>query len=265
MKTLYVIPSFKCNLNCPHCEIHKKQDDFNEELFFNKLEQTDCEQVILFGGEPLFNKNRFKKCLETNKFTSISSNLLLMNDENLNLIKKYNLSIATSWNPQRFNDLEFSIWQGQLKALAKNDMHCIILITLTEDLLSYDMDKLLQMFEYWDNIKSVDGILFEHLVDYNMKKDLHQRADEWLCKLYDKWTFKFENIIVNRLNNWNCDCHNVYTLFPNGKLLNICPQYEMTHIVNDCYTCSLVNKCRPCKLQHLCSFPKQLYKKVNNE
>ena len=37
---VYVIPSYKCNLNCPHCDIHNYKDTFNEDDFFNTLKEV---------------------------------------------------------------------------------------------------------------------------------------------------------------------------------------------------------------------------------
>lgn len=114
----------------------------------------------------------------------------------------------------------------------------------------------------WDNIESVEGILFEPLLDYQMSKDLHERADLWLCNLYDKWNFRIRNLIADKVMKWNCNCSDVWTLNPNGKLIRGCPQFEKKFVLNECLGCNLAGICRPCHLQHICSFPKNLYRKV---
>ena len=261
MKKLYIIPTYHCNLCCPHCDLHLKNDNFSSK-FYSVLKNTNIDSGILFGGEPTLYKERFIKCLETNKVNSITTNLLNLDKDILNLYKKYNLSIATSWNPCRFNDKQYDIWINNLKLLQKNNLSCIILITLTEDLLTFNSFE--KYLKDWDNIKSIDGILFEHLIDYNMKPDLHERADDWLCTITDKWCYSYKNLILDKIKNWNCDCSDVWTLNPNGELKKGCPQFEKNNFLYNCLQCKMANICQPCRLQHLCSFPKKLYKKVMN-
>lgn len=261
---VYLIPSYKCNLNCPHCDIHNIKEIFNEDNFFTILKQIESKEVILFGGEPLLNKQIFKRCIETNKITSISTNLLLLDEEYIELIKKYKINIATSWNPKRFSELEYHIWKEKLKLLSKNHLSCTVLITLTQDLFDYDDTDLTMIFQEIDNTSAVDGIQFEHLVDNKMPSNFHQKADEWLCKWYYKWNFKIKNITFEQINNWCFDCSKVYTLKPSGNLVKGCPQFSKAIICEDCLTCSLSNICKPCSLQQNCSFPKGLYDLINN-
>lgn len=262
MKKVYVIPTYNCNLNCPHCDLHLKKDNFNN-LFYETLNNTNIEQGILFGGEPTLYRDRLIKCLETKKIQSISTNLLILDNELISLYKKYNLSISTSWNPTRFTKHQYKLWYNNLKLLEINNLSCIIMITLTENLLTYPFFE--NKLKEWNLLKSVKGILFEPLLDYNMKIDLHQRTDDWLCQLYNNWYYSFENIIINKVKNWKYDCSDVYTLNPSGILNKGCPQAEKFFILNDCLNCKLAGICKPCSLQHICSFPKKLYEKVKNE
>ena len=259
---LYAIPTYNCNLNCQHCDLHLKKDEYNEEKFIKALNDIEESEITLFGGEPLLYKDRFKKCVETNKITSVSTNLLLLDREYIELFKKYNLNIATSWNLFRFNEKQYKQWLEKLELLEKYDLKCIILITLTDDLLSYNIEKFLQMLDEWNLIKSIDGILFEHLIDDNATQELHIRADEWLCRLHNYWEYDFENLIEKRIKNWDCDCSKIKTLMPNGEIKNGCPQYEKSFVIDKCFNCDLVNICRPCRLQNKCSFPQKLYRKV---
>lgn len=259
MKKVYIIPTYHCNLNCSHCDLHLKKDNFNES-FYDILKNIDVDFGILFGGEPTLYKDRLIKCLETNKINSISTNLLILDNELISLYKQYNIDIATSWNPLRFNDKQYQLWLKNLKLLELNNLSCIIMITLTEDLLLYPFFE--NKLREWNLIKSIKGILFEPLLDYNMKENLHQRADEWLCKLYDNWNYSFENMIINKVKNWNCDCSDIKTLNPNGQLMRGCPQREKEFVLNSCLKCQFASVCKPCNLQHLCSFPKKLYEKV---
>lgn len=262
---VYIIPSYKCNLNCPHCDIHNFKDEFNEDNFFNVLNQIKSKEIILFGGEPLLNKSIFIKCLKANHITSLSTNLLLLDDEYINYIKSYNLSIATSWNPNRFNKVEYKCWIEKLKLLKKNNLSCIVLITLTQDLFNYDINKLKLLLKEIDETNAVEGIQFEHLVDNNLSADFHQQADKWLCQWVNNWHYKMKNIIFEQIKNWCHNCSNIYTLKPSGNLIKGCPQFVNATICEECLNCKLVKICKPCELQKTCSFPKQLYKLINND
>lgn len=260
---VYIIPTYKCNLNCPHCDIHKFEDNFNADNFFNALNNLESEECVLFGGEPLLNKEIFKKCLSTNKITSVSSNLLLLDDEYIELFKKYNLFIATSWNPNRFTDENYKLWLEKLKLLKENNLSCFVLITLTQDLFDYDKEKLISIFNEIDKTGAVDEIQFEHLVSDNLEPNFHEKADEWLCQWFNNWNFKMKNRIESMVKNWCFECSNTYTLKPSGELTKGCPQYKRPEICTECYSCKLAKICRPCSLQTKCSFPKRLYGLIN--
>lgn len=259
MTILYAIPTYKCNLNCNHCELHLKNDNFDE-IFYDKLKEADYDKVILFGGEPTLYRDRLLKCFETNKITSIATNLINLDEEIIQLYKKYNIDISTSWNPNRFTESQYNTWINNLKLLEKNNLSCVILITLTEDLLN--LNSFDTYLKEWDNIKSVFGVLFEPLIDYNMKKTLHEDADKWLCNLYDNWNYSLKNLIISKLDKWKHNCNDIKTLQPNGEITKGCPQYKKYIYLDECLNCSFSSICNPCKLQHICSFPKQLYNKV---
>lgn len=259
MRKVYVIPTYHCNLKCPHCELHLKEDNFSEK-FFKILDDIKSPDITLFGGEPTLYRERLKRCLETEKISSISTNLLILDAELISLYKYYGISIATSWNPKRFTEEQYKLWVENLRKLEENGLKCIILITLTEDLLSYENFN--SLLKEWDNIESIEGILFEPLLDYQMSRDLHERADLWICSLYDEWNFRIRNLIADKVMKWDCNCSDVWTLNPNGQLSRGCPQFEKKFVLNECLGCNLAGICRPCHLQHICSFPKNLYKKV---
>lgn len=262
MKIIYVLPTTNCNLHCPHCDIRTKEDNFDEKMFYKALKENDGNELVMFGGEPTLYRSRLKKSLNIASFTSISTNLLNLDDELIRLYKHYDLSIATSWNLNRFDNNQYNIWINHLNLLSENELNCIIMITMTEDLVEYNIDKFIDMLSQWDNIKSIKEIKFEYLIDNNSKNDLHLKCDEWLCRLDDNWNFHFTNFIKENLNNWNYYCNNVYTLLPNGKMIKGCPHNANITFADECLDCQLVNICKPCRLQSRCSFPKKLYEKV---
>lgn len=264
MKTVYAIPTYNCNLNCPHCDIHKRKIQFNEEKFIKTLIDIHADSIVLFGGEPFLNKDVLKKCIETNKINSISTNLLLLDDDIFNLIQDYNISLATSWNPKRFTTEQYKLWLNNLSKFKNTNTPIDVLITMTDDLITMSDERLLKILSDIDYLESVDGIVFEHLLDNNLDNLFHQRCDEWLCKIHNLWKFKLKNVIEERVLNWNNNCSDIWTLEPTGELRFGCPQYIGRKIVDKCLTCELVSKCKPCMLQKHCSFPKKLYEVLSN-
>lgn len=269
---VYAIPSYKCNLNCPHCEIHKEKAKQNKEKFLEELKKIDSNDIVLFGGEPLLvNSYYLEQILKTGKITSISTNLAVRTKLDLlvKYINKYNISISTSWNPLRFNDKTELDWIYGLYTIHRfTKVKPLVLITLTRDLFTNEkLYDVLDALDGSDDLGSyVSGILFEHYVGPEADDKYNQEADDFLCKIYKEWRWKFNNFIIDRLNNWNCNCGNIATLEPNGNLKAGCPQYQGKYEIRvECLNCSLANICNPCPLQFSCSFPKKLYQLVKEE
>lgn len=266
IKQVYVIPSLHCNLKCPHCDIRLKSDDYNEEKFLDVLNSIKSPMISLFGGEPLLYKDRFKKVIKTEKIHTISTNLLLLDEDIIEELKTRNILLATSWNPARFSSEQYNQWIEKLKLLEKHKLKTIIMITLTEDLLTYEKEDFFSKMDEWNEIDSVTEVLFEFLVDPSAKPDLNSRADEWMCNLYKEW--KWDRLIFRNINNFErsiCNCREVYTLYPSGNLVQGCPHNAKPYYITECYNCKLASICQPCRLQKYCSFPKKLYSLVNGE
>lgn len=256
----YIIPSFKCNLSCKHCYVYTRQDNFNQQKFFSQLQNLDGE-LILFGGQPLLNFDLFKKCLNTNKFSSISTNLLLLNNQNLQLIKQYNLQLSTSWNPFRFSKQQFQLWKNNLNILNQNNIFYSILITLTKELLDISPEKFLNF------LKSLScySIQFQPLI--GMSQGIRNKIDNWLCQLQSEWPPGVTNVLKqNYLNKHILHCQNIWTLYPNGELLNKCPlEVNRYYILKNCLICKYSKVCKPCRIQKSCSFFYKYYEKIQKE
>ena len=101
MKTLYAVPWYKCNLNCPHCHVSHREVREDYDRFLRTLKTADgFDHVVLFGGEPTLDWDKFLEIVSTGKVNSVSTNLTthlkeFMEAEFLPLITKYNLSVAT--------------------------------------------------------------------------------------------------------------------------------------------------------------------------
>lgn len=263
MKTLYAIPTNLCNLSCSHCNIKDITDNYNEEEFLRQLYNFDGH-ITLFGGEPTLFPDRLIKALETKKVTSITTNLITLNDE---LIKKYrNLYVATSWNYNRFVGNQYSTWLANLKKLEHNDVTCMVLITVTKDLINSDIDEFMNMVRTWDReYKAIDSILFEQLIAEDTDQEFYDQVDEWLCKIYKIWDVEIQNQIICKLDHWQHDCTGISTLYPDGRIVLGCPHQTQMYVPNSCLTCSEVSKCRPCRLQQHCTYPKNLAKLVKSD
>lgn len=158
MKTLYAIITKHCNLNCPHCDIRSDQKEvFNESLFLKRLREFSGHK-ILFGGEPSIVMERTEKALPY--CNSISTNLYQVSEKFIGLIKKYGVSVATSWNPLRFTKEQEERWIYNLKTFSLSDVIC--LVTLTPDL--FDATK--HFLTVFDKISPyISSVIFEQIHD----------------------------------------------------------------------------------------------------
>lgn len=95
----------KCNERCLHCYIphENKLSDIKPILFYDILNQCKDMRLLhitLSGGEPLMHKNFcdfIKKCSEDNFSVNVLSNLTLLNDEIVEVMKEnFLLSVQTS-------------------------------------------------------------------------------------------------------------------------------------------------------------------------
>lgn len=261
--TLYVITTHQCNLKCPHCDIRLRDDFYDRDKFISSLQKyRDCDMII-FGGEPTLHFDRIQLICQYGSPTSISTNLLTITPQLIDVIKQHDLGVATSWNPKRFHGTQYNRWIDNLKVLANNDIKAKVLVTLTDDLIAFDLNKLLDMFDQWSQTGGLSSIQFEPLVDGTKNQTFYDQVDQWLFDVDQLWRPTIvENYIVNQLNQWHFDCSRTYSLLPSGDIMFGCPQNNIgTQINMQCFNCEFVNVCQPCRLQKCCTFPKRLYKK----
>lgn len=261
MRTIYAIPNYECNLNCPHCDIHNKHIEYNECEYIKTLKSVnDTDVVILFGGEPTLYEDRFYSSFLTGKIKSISTNLVDISSDVLKTIAMSKMSMSTSWNMTRFTDIQYKKWLNNLIEYGKYGKKCMVMITMTKDLIKDEnFNHILNILTEIDNTNSVDKLQFEHLISSEDLTEHHKLCDLWLCKLHNRWNFSFENCIETKLKNkWICDCKNVYTLYPDGKLNQECPHGIFSKFNIHCLTCEKSEICKPCKIQNSCTFPQNL-------
>lgn len=265
ISTLYAVPWFDCNLTCPHCNVRKTTTSYDLDKFKEVLSTVDAENVVLFGGEPTLVWAHFISILETGKVNSVSTNLVVypstfIKSAFVNKCKEYNLSVATSWNKTRFNDIQFCQWIDNLNVLTSENVDVTVLITLTQDLLEDDLRHVLYVLGIMERY-GVKKFLFEPCIGSGECNNL---ADEWLCKFHDMYEGNMTNLLEERLGEWFCNCDDVHTLLPTGELRKGCPDsFEVDRqFCDECLNCELSGNCRPCVLQKTCSYPKKLAEKL---
>lgn len=260
MALTYVIYTHRCNLQCDHCDIRLRPDNFNIDSFLSAYKNIDTD-IVLFGGEPLLNIDLLETLLYDNlNVSSISSNMLLWNSDYKTLLKNYpKIHISSSWNPGRFTEEQYSLW---LKNLNDSQLVTEVNITLTKDLFELPEEVIVNLFSDLDKIDSMQFVAFEPLVpDYDSIE-----GDKFLCRIYDKIK-KFRIKIDLNKTFGKKYCGGIKTLLPDGNLVNGCPQWyiENQKMQKECFGCKLLNICKPCKKVIGCSFPKNFYNKLKSE
>ena len=261
--SIYVVPTWHCNLHCPHCFVHTYKDEWNEEEFLKSLkelkEKYPNEGFILHGGEPTLYRDRYQTLLDTGIIDSICSNLIVDNSI-INDLNQRDITIATSWNPKRFNDEIYITWLNNIEKLKNKPL---VLITLDKDLIVYDKQTLLNHLNEMYNV-GVTEVLFEPLVDNSLDDNFQHLADRYLCELHKIWNVPVKSLITEQILDWNMRC-NSKTLLPNGKVRRGCILGDECHkILDKCLHCKFAEVCKPCVLHTRCSFYPEFYEMMKN-
>lgn len=266
-KRLYALITRRCNLTCPHCDVYKLKDDFNEEKFLSYLHKYDG-RIILFGGECSLYPNRIKLLLNDDeinyKIESATTNLVILNDELIECYKQIK-HLGTSWNPGRFTDYQYNKWMENIHELSKYEKITTgVLITLTDSLFEYDFDKFLHILNRLDREGNINNIKFENFVGPGTDRSYFRRSDEFLCKLYDhwNWNFKMRFETIDRVLSHYMDCSFVEHLNPDGSVETGCAHIAPIQASMDCLLCENNSICKPCQLQQYCTMPYNFIKKV---
>lgn len=261
-RILYAIPNYECNLSCSFCDLRKHHIDYDKDRFVDAINNFDGE-IILFGGEPTLYKNRYLDLIRSKKINSVTTNLIDIDEEILQTFK--NISVATSWTPERFHNEElFNKWLNNLEKASKYCKNIMLLITLSYKTIEMEPREIVELISlHFD--KYITNVLFEYLVDDSKDNTYYEKVDKWLTEINLIWKNSIiaNNVIVEQVKQgWDFNCSNTYTLLPNGTIRKGCPQYTFFHVIEKCYTCNNVSHCRPCILQNKCSYPYNLAKSV---
>ncbi len=148
LSTLYLVPSFQCNMSCRYCHIIKNATSYNSNMslsegqmikevenFMNQANQEGASHVdvVFYGGEPLlqaakvFTIAKYIRTVERSMPFSVSihinTNGTLLTKNNLSLIQKYDiLNIVSIDGPAYINDKMrvFNNGKGTFNAIEKN-------------------------------------------------------------------------------------------------------------------------------------------------
>lgn len=265
---LYAVPWYNCNLSCPHCHVKNRKVEQNYNKFFNTLLQnSDNYFVTLFGGEPTLYYPKFEQIISNCNVDSVSTNLVALTPEDTQnllapLLYQHDVDVATSWNDKRFkNESQEKLWFNNVKILCNENVDVLVLITLTQSLLEGEIRDVLHKLDMMEGV-GVSKFLFEPYIGSN---ECNKLADEWLCKFHDMYKGNMWNLLAHRMmTGYNCNCDDIFTLEPDGKIRRGCPDSLITTptFCDECMTCKRNMECRPCKLQKTCSFPKEYARRL---
>lgn len=196
--TIEITPSgVSCNLSCTYCYQHPLRDagNFTVPYDFEKVKETYLryyagEQFALFGGEVLLTpkpilEELFQFGIEQSNSNGIQTNGVLIDDDHIELFKKYNVHVGFSFDGE--DDLNDLRWSGSLdktredtKKTLENLAKCIengipSSAILTLHAVNVGTDERLQRFKLF--LKKLDkmGIASIRLHDLEVDTDLAAR------------------------------------------------------------------------------------------
>lgn len=106
---LLIKPYLGCNLRCKYCyqgtyrKIHKPEKEYNLEKILQRIEEFKSYDITLHGGEILCLPKKdvemlLKKIYELKGRSSIQTNATLIDEEWIEIFKKYKTNVGISWD-----------------------------------------------------------------------------------------------------------------------------------------------------------------------
>jgi sulfatase maturation enzyme AslB (radical SAM superfamily) len=263
-RKVYALVTTECNLQCAHCYLRTLPDNYNREVFLEKLNNFEG-RIVLFGGEPTLYEDRLFDIIRSNgengvsKIASISTNLIRLNDRLLDFYKSLK-GIGTSWNLSRFNEENYRIWLTNLQVLLDNSIRHTILITMTNDLIRWPIENFSKILKEIGE-SPLRRIQLEYCIDPSNTKEYYDTVNDWVERLYE---FHPELRIFSSEKKWYFDCNEIYTLMPDGEIVNVCPNanvdFVQTQFSPECLSCERSVYCRPCRYHAHCTYPRSIDK-----
>lgn len=208
-----------CNLACPYCYEHPQRDAGNFKKNYNEdaVKQALSDEggtFTIFGGEPLLAsiehlESMWKWGFEKYRQNGIQTNATLINDEHIELFRKYNVHVGISMDgPGALND---SRWRTNLedtreatqkseqnlyRLIKHNEINCSLIVTLYQgNVRNRRFKKLKKWFKKLDDMGLRHARIHLLEVDHEEVADKMKLTDdenvECLIELHDlEKTFK---------------------------------------------------------------------------
>ena len=303
MKTLYIVTTEQCQMNCPFCYtqfIPQFNESFNKDSICSKMvidvinngiDGEPFTYVIFHGGEPLLYPDTILEVINGVKVRtdfSVQSNLAYeqLSQKQLEVLVKLK-GYGTSYSVDRFEGYNYrykEYFENNVKLLNSMGLEGTVLITITPA----QIDKQ-NPWALYDYIKSlgIQKVVFERPI-YPMKDILADKAK--YTKLYhevDRYLkacasifppdmtnlyWLVEKALEHGLTLYDTHCsNNTYTLF-NKKLKYGCPSLENrneknTDMLQECLQCEYYKYCgMDCEcFNHVCAFPKETFDYIKEQ
>ena len=274
--TMYLKTTEDCNMRCPFCYVPRKPIYMTEETAYNAINKYDPNFIIFHGGEPLLNPDVILKVMEKypDKKYSMTSNMVIPIDEKrLEILKKLNYSIATSYSIDRFhNPKEYEKFKNNIKLL-KN---FTLLVTISKGQLKQKPEKLMEII----NELNPEYVDLERVSIPDIQEDeltIYQWIDNYMCKMFDLLP-KEKNMLYIRMKNaikyniytYNTKCtDSIITINADGTTVscpNSCVSANKEKRSPVCFTCDIFQYCGgDCETFYgYCKFPKKTFLKVKD-
>ena len=302
MKTLYVVTTEQCQMNCPFCYtqfVPQFNQDFHKDAICAEMvaevinKGIDGEQftyVIFHGGEPLLVPDTILEIMDKVKVRtefSVQSNLAYkeLNKKQLEVLVRLK-SYGTSYNVDRFenNKIFKEYFENNVRELNSMGLDSTVLITVTQDQI--DKQNPWALYEYIKNL-GIKKVVFERPIfpmeEIKKNKEkytyFYEKVDEYLKQCASIFPPDMTNLfwlvekaLEHGLTLYDTHCsNNTYTLFKN-KIKYGCPSLENRNesnrdMIGKCLQCDYYKYCgMDCEcFNHVCAFPKKTFDYIKKQ
>lgn len=303
MKTLYIVVTNDCQLQCPFCytnfipqfKENKTSNTINTDmvatLINNGLNGEKFDYVIFHGGEPLLYPNIINDILDkvkVNTSFSIQTNLAYkeLSKEQLKVMVRLSDGYGTSYNVDRFenNKQAEEYFIHNIKELNSLGIDGTLLVTVTENQINKQNPSAL--YEYIKKLGIKKVVLERPILPLEKLKnerttceELYEEVDKYLMQCVMIFPKDMTNLFwlveksVNHgLTLYDTQCSNkTYTLY-NDYLKYGCPSLEKRNVNNSemkerCFRCKYYQYCgSDCEcFNYVCAFPKRMFDYIKGE
>lgn len=283
-QSLYLITTTSCNLDCEYCfyrssfskSLNKHQnmsistakmaiDKFYNIVKNNIIDDHYWQQITFYGGEPLLNKELLKfaipyaKTKFNDEYTSlvINTNILLLDEEILNLFKKYNVEVQVSidgykeqhdlYRKDLFGNGSYDKVVSNIQKLIKHGIKVLPMITATDNnvhefskVLKY-LIELLHLEEYAVNILITNSYQVKESYSQILSKEMLNAYRQFGDKAFDYVFVDLYNKIIGKdktISKNSCGSSRKITVFPDEKVyacqaLEKVPENSMGSLTSD--------------------------------